>query len=297
MTESRTSAAGRVVVGVDGSESSLGAAVYAAGVARRREVGLLVVHATPWRGVDDALPMTDPDIRAEYDESATTLVRSAADTVRETTGLDDVTAEVIQDHPVDALVALSATASVLVIGRRGLGGVPGLLLGSTAGAVVQRSDCPVIALPDEPAADDLDRRPVVVGVEGREGDGEVLAFAVTEARARGTELVAVHAWREVGMEAALGGFGPYVDWTTVEAKAQQLLSEAVARWGTEAADVVIRETVARDRATPALLTASETAGVLVVGHRHRGRLARLGSTMHGVLHRASCPVAVVPLQQ
>jgi nucleotide-binding universal stress UspA family protein len=50
-----------------------------------------------------------------------------------------------------------------------------------------------------------------------------------------------------------------------------------------------------DRPAPALLDASTAAELLVVGHRHRGRLARLGSTTNGVLHRASCPVAVVPL--
>jgi nucleotide-binding universal stress UspA family protein len=55
--------------------------------------------------------------------------------------------------------------------------------------------------------------------------------------------------------------------------------------------------VVRDRAAAALLTASTTAELLVVGHRQRGRLARLGSTTHGVLHRASCPVAVVPIRR
>ena len=34
---------------------------------------------------------------------------------------------------------------------------------------------------------------------------------------------------------------------------------------------------------------------MVVGHRHRRPVARLGSTTHGVLHRAGCPVAVVPV--
>lgn len=296
MVDVGTSATGRVVVGVDGSESSMQAAVYAAGVARRRGTGLLVVHVTPRRGISDALPMADPEIRARFGESATTLVESVADTVRSTTGFADVSAEVVEDHPVDGLLALSARADALVIGRRGLGGLPGLLLGSTAGAVVQRSECPVFALPDETDGAGESRRSVVVGVDGRPGDDEVLAFAVAEARARGAELTAVHAWREVTMEAALGSFGPLVDWSTVEDAAQQVLTGAVARWRSEAPDVVIRETVARDRATPALLTASETADLLVVGHRHRGPLARLGSTMHGVLHRASCPVAVVPIR-
>ncbi|WP_269319927.1 universal stress protein [Candidatus Blastococcus massiliensis] len=284
------------MVGVDGSESSTRAAVYAAGVARRRGLGLLVVHVTPRKGIDDALPMAGPEIRARFADSATALVESAADTVRQTTGLTDVGAEVIDDHPVDGLLALSAEAEVIVIGRRGVGGLPGMILGSTAGAVVQQSECPVIALPDEPDDAEPGRQPVVVGVEGRPGDDEVLAFAVAEAAARRTDLVALHAWQEVAMVAALGAYQPLVDWTAVEEQEQHVLTDAVARWRTEAPGVAIRETVARDRATAALLAASDAAELLVVGHRHRGRLARLGSTMNGVLHRASCPVAVVPLR-
>ena len=46
---------------------------------------------------------------------------------------------VVDDHPVDGLLALSAGAAVLVVGRRGAGGLTGLLLGSTAGAVVQHA--------------------------------------------------------------------------------------------------------------------------------------------------------------
>jgi nucleotide-binding universal stress UspA family protein len=43
-----------------------------------------------------------------------------------------------------------------------------------------------------------------------------------------------------------------------------------------------------------LTAASLTAPLLVVGHRRR---RSSGSTTHGVLHRAGCPVAVVPLPQ
>jgi nucleotide-binding universal stress UspA family protein len=51
--------------------------------------------------------------------------------------------------------------------------------------------------------------------------------------------------------------------------------------------VVVREKTAR-----ALVAASLTAELLVVGH-HRRRA--LGSAAYGALHRAGCPVAVVPV--
>ena len=47
-------------------------------------------------------------------------------------------------HPVEALVAHSAEADLLVIGTRGGGGIPGLALGSVARAVVAGSCSPVM---------------------------------------------------------------------------------------------------------------------------------------------------------
>jgi nucleotide-binding universal stress UspA family protein len=291
------SAAGRVVVGVDGSEPSVQAAVYAARMARHRGVGLLVVHVTPWHEAGDALPMVARDVKARFEESATRLVEATADTVRQQSGLPDVTAAVLDDYPVDGLLALSADAALVVIGRRGMGGLPGLLLGSTAGGVVQHAQCPVIVLPDDHGEPAEPRRSVVVGVEGRAGDEVVLAFAVAEAKARGTDLTAVHAWADLTLEAAVGGFGPLVDWSGVEEEERRHLTEAVAATRTEVPDLTISEVVLRERASTALLTASAAALLLVVGHRQRGRLARLGSTTYGVLHRVACPVAVVPLSR
>jgi nucleotide-binding universal stress UspA family protein len=241
--------------------------------------------------------MSAPEVKARFQESATLLVEAAADTVRQTTGLSDLAAAVVDDHPVDGLLALSADAALIVIGRRGMSGLPGLLLGSTAGAVAQNADCPVIALPDDRGESPAQRHSVVAGVEGRPGDEEVLGFAVAEAAARGTGLTAVHAWRDITLEAAVGGFGPLVDWSGVKDEERRQLAEAVAGWRAEEPDVPIHEVVVRDRPAGALITASTTAELLVVGHRRRGRLARLGSTTHGVLHRASCPTAVVPLRR
>lgn len=283
-----------VVAGVDGSDTAIRAAVHAAGWASRRGAPLLLVHATPWGGLGAHEAPTE-DIRRLLVDGATDVVERASEAVREATGLTDVGTRVLDGRPVEALRAVTAEAEVLVLGARGAGAVGGLLLGSTAHALVGHAECPVVVLPESAAAVTRDRRTVVVAVEGRPDDADVLALAFTEAALRGTDLLAVHAWRDMALETAFRSGSPLVDWAGVVADEERLLAESLAGWAEKEPDVEVRELVVRERAAPALLAAAMTAELLVVGHRHRTVLPRLGSTTYGVLHGAPCPVAVVPL--
>lgn len=165
-------------------------------------------------------------------------------------------------------------------------------MGSTANGLVAHAHCPVVVLPDEAAASVPDPQSVVVGVETGHGDAAVLEFAFAEAADRGTDLVAVHAWQDAVLETAYRSMGPLVDWAGVAADEELALSGTLAGWRDKAPDVDVREVVVRDRPARALLSAGVTAQLIVVGHRRR---LALGSTTHAVLHRATCPVAVVPL--
>jgi nucleotide-binding universal stress UspA family protein len=82
------------------------------------------------------------------------------------------------------------------------------------------------------------------------------------------------------------------DWADVVAHEEQVLTEALASWKEREPEVLVRAVLVRDGPARALVAASMTAELLVVGHRAR-RLP--GATTHGVLHRATCPVAVVPI--
>jgi nucleotide-binding universal stress UspA family protein len=295
MTTSSTSSARPVVAGVDGSEASVAAALYAAREADRRGLPLLLVHATPYSAGRTAVTGPAALFGGLLEDGAEALLRDAESAVREAAGRTQIGTAVLDDHPVPALARLSAEASLVVLGRRGIAGVPGILAGSTASGLVHHARCPLVVLPEDVQPSPPERRPVVVAVEGHPDDEEVLAFGVAEAALRATDVVAVHAWRDVAMEAAVGGFGPFVDWTEVEAEERRLLAEGVAGWRDKDPDVVLREVVVRARPAQALLEAAAPAELLVVGHRHRGVFARLGSTVHGLLHRAPCPLAVVPV--
>lgn len=277
-----------VIAGVDGSARAVDAARFAAEEARRRGAPLHLVTVVRWPYDGFAAPPPDLDLPAQIQESGEAVVRSAAATVPTA----DVTTSVRQGDPVTVLTELSADAQLVVLGSRGVGGVAGLLLGSAVSGVVTHAHCPVVVLPDETAVVVHGRRSVVAGVAGRPDDDQVLAVAFAEAAARGTDLLAVHAWQDVVLEPELRTLGPLVDWAGVLADEERALSEALSGWREKEPDVVVRELVVRDRPAPALIAASLTAELLVVGRRPRHAL---GSTTHGVLHRAGCPVAVVPL--
>ncbi len=279
-----------LVVGVDASDASLRAARFAADEARRRRVPLRIVHAISWPLDSLVVPPTDLDAAGWLRAGAEALGRRAAAAVDG----DDLEIEVSVEEgdPVTALRAASEEAQLVVLGSRGVGGVTGLLVGSTANGLVAHARCPVVVLPEESAATVPDRQSVVVGVETTRADAEVLEFAVAAAADRGTDLIAVHAWQDAVLETAFRSTGPLVDWAGIAADEQLALSETLAGWREKAPDVPIREVVVRERPARALLAAGMTAQLVVVGHRRR---LALGSTTHAVLHRATCPVAVVPL--
>lgn len=287
---------GPVVVGVDGSDGSRAALAFATEEARRRDAPLHLLHALAWPlgGTAAELP-PDVRLRTAVEQGAQTLLTTAAGGATDVLGTDRVSWSVADGDPVGILNAASAEAQLLVLGSRGVGGVAGLLLGSTATAVVTRAVCPVVVLPDPTAVVVSPRTAVVVGVEGRPGDEAVLAFAFGEAAARGTGLVAVHAWQDAVLETSFPSMSPLVDWAGVLLDEERVLAEALAGWREKKPDVAVREVLLRERTARALVSVALTAELLVVGHRHRGPLARLGSTTHGVLHRAGCPVAVVPV--
>ncbi len=136
--------AGRVVVGVDGSELSLDAIEFAFEAAQAREVPLTAVmawHDPVSAGPDDPLPVVY-DLDALEQESTALLAESVAGH-RDKYPDVPVHQELAHGRPDDVLVAAGRTAQLLVVGSRGRGAFRGLLLGSTSRALVHHAPCPV----------------------------------------------------------------------------------------------------------------------------------------------------------
>lgn len=137
-------------------------------------------------------------------------------------------------------------------------------------------------------------RGVVVGYDGSPGSAPALAWAAAEAGRRGSPLTVLHANDFYGTGATLLGAAGMLE---EEAQEQSL---AVARQGTSQARTVadrldVRPVSRLVDATTALVQASRTADLLVVGNRGRGALAGavLGSVAFSVTAGARCPVVVV----
>lgn len=186
---------------------------------------------------------TLPDPGGLLHAAAESALRTAAGDAADVLGPDRVCWSVVPGDPADALAASASAAELLVLGSRGVGGVAGPVLGSTATAGRTTPPCPALVLLDTTTAVIRTRVTVVAAVEGRPGDDAVLASAFAEAAARGTDLLAVHAWQDVSLESALLSAGPLVDWAGVLADEQRVLAEALAGWREKEPDVTVREAV------------------------------------------------------
>jgi nucleotide-binding universal stress UspA family protein len=142
-----------VVVGTDGSESSLRAVARAGALAGAVGATLVVASAyLPSEQNDRDLAQAQDVLRDEAyqvigSHPAEEAVRTAADRAR-SAGCSDVRTVALQGSPVEALldVIRKENADLLVVGNRGLAGIKGRLLGSVPADATRRSSCDVLVV-------------------------------------------------------------------------------------------------------------------------------------------------------
>lgn len=142
--------AGRIVVGVDGSDEAAAALRWAVDEAKLRGARVEAVHAWVY------IPMTTTAdsglVPMAWTESAELLeaTRDAAARVAEAqvSGVlgdgHDVAVSLVQGDASEALLEAAEGAELLVVGNRGRGALREALLGSTSGRVADHAPCPVV---------------------------------------------------------------------------------------------------------------------------------------------------------
>lgn len=137
----------RIVVGVDGSDSSVAALRWAVEEARLRDAALEVVHAWEYPGVADVAAIAAYTISpAELERGAREVLDAAIAAVGPMPTGVVVTPVVVHGSVASALVDASKGAEMLVVGTRGRGGFAGLLLGSVSQQCVHHARCPVVVI-------------------------------------------------------------------------------------------------------------------------------------------------------
>ncbi len=135
-------ASGRIVVGIDGSPSSLDALDWAARQADLTGCSLEIVMTWLWpSSYGWAVPIpTDFDPEEDVRRS----LETAVDRVRARYPNLRIDPRVVSGHPAPILVEASKGADLLVVGSRGHGEFVGMLIGSVSEFCATNGHCPVL---------------------------------------------------------------------------------------------------------------------------------------------------------
>ncbi|MBW8172315.1 universal stress protein [Ornithinimicrobium sp. Arc0846-15] len=279
-----------IVVGVDPEEPTSAAVDWAIGEAklRKRPLSLVLACGIP------AAPQHEYPIGMNLPlKWAEEVVAKTAEYVRAQAPQVQVDSQVEPGTPGQVLVAASAGAEVVVVGRQGLGRVESARLGSTSAQIAAHARCPVVVVSDktDPHVD----RPVVVGVDGSQANSAAIEYAFQAAQLRKVPLIAIYAWELNLSEKAILMWMGQENFDNLCRDQERVVHEAMAGWSQNYPDVEVDHVVSRQPPLARLETEARSAGLLVVGSRGRGGFARsvLGSVSQGLLYRVhECPVVI-----
>jgi len=288
MTDQRT-----IVVGIDASPGSEVAQRWAVEEARARKQPLRLVCAFTWNINTESVAVFahHPGLGTEdLKRFADHTVQTALDNI-DGGGLD-IAGAGVEGSAVDVLLNEAETASLVVMGSRQLHATGSFLLGSVGAQVAARASCPVVVTRG-PAGYPAERSKVIAAVDASKQSEAVLGFAFDEASRHRVGLHAVLCWHPSLLKVR--------DWTERGGargyeQAEAWLGETMAGWQEKYPDVVVTTRVIEEHPVSGLVGESLAQYLLVVGKKGRGATAGtlLGSVSQGILHHATCPVAVVP---
>jgi nucleotide-binding universal stress UspA family protein len=317
-SRSTTPATSAYYVGIDGSAPSHAALRW--GVQRASEHGaeIVLVHV-----INDEFGNIGLDYEKAAEAAAATRLADAAEAAQRLNPRVRIRSMMLRGSPAWELATLPGPADLLIVGTNP-GGLPdGRGLGSRSALIASLARCSVAIVPDtwltsepaapEPAAADQNAadqnaadqnasepsaagrvrssrnsevpagRGVVVGVDWSAGSEPAVTTGAREAKHRGQELVIVHASGSAGEQAGYPG-------TAMEA----LLRNSVAVAAHAAPGNTVRTRAVHAPAAEALIDASRTASLLVIGAtlRHNQAEQVLRTVTHEVVMNVAVPVLI-----
>lgn len=280
-----------VVVGVDGSDTALAAAKWAAEYAAKSASPLVLLHAAArldWHFLAEA-----PAPAADAGNTADSVLGAAEAAVRATHPDLDVRSVTVKKAVAGALQDASDGVRLLVVGA----GTDADVLGGHVVRITHRALCPVLVWRAPVAHRTGKPLPVVVGIDESEDSLRALAVAFDTAHVLRAPLTVVHMW-EIGAAVGLGYSQGVMDWQLLDllqTQQRQRMDELVAPLARKYPNAHVNEIFRDVSPAKGLRELSGDAQLIVVGSHGGGRIAAstLGSVSQNVIHHAECPVLVV----
>jgi nucleotide-binding universal stress UspA family protein len=235
-------------------------------------------------------------VRRDRRPHAEELVNTARDSLREQDAGTIVNADAMAGTPGTVLADVARSASLLVVGRRGVGAFTRLLIGSTSENAVNHADGPVVVVPNRWEPHKHAYGPVIAGVDSANPSSAALEFAYTTAAERSVPLCLVHFWDLPAgyVWDALYSMEELKAWRQ---RCQAMFNDIVDTWSSKYPEVVVEPGIWQRHPVEGIVdeAADVDAQLIVVGGRRHNRLTGfvLGSVARGVLHHATRPLAVV----
>jgi len=269
-----------IVVGVDGSDSALDAARWAACIARRLGEPVELVHAHPHSS----------DSTTEPAEAVLSAAENAARAVVD--GVE-ITRSTPSGRPDRVLTEMSHTARMVVLGHTTTTEWESMIKRSDVVSIANHAECPVVTWRSVDGFRVPDSRPVVVGVDGTELSAAAVEHSYALAAALEAPLIAVHTWTEQST-LTYGEGSRFRDWTDYVEFRRNEMTEHMAGHAEKHPDVEVTYRVERGKPDIVLQEESKTAQLVVVGSHGRSPLAAavVGSSSQGLIHHSRCPVMV-----
>jgi nucleotide-binding universal stress UspA family protein len=281
-----------ILVGVDGSAESDAAIRWATNEAIMRDQQITLMHAVAPVMVSWPVAYRQASFTESQAANAREVIEQAQKTVHASAGAARppvVRTEVRRAGAGTALVGASRDAYMTVVGSRGRGALGRAILGSVSSGLVHYAHGPVAIIHTNDARTPVPTSPVLLGIDGSPASEEATSLAFDEASRRGVDLVALHAWSDVGVYLDLG-----LDWRRFEDQGHEVLGERLAGWQEKYPDVHVHRRIVCDRPARWLIDESQQAQLVVVGSHGRGGFTGgLGSVGSAVAQAAKVPVIVV----
>lgn len=292
-----------ILVGVTSPGDNTAAMTWAGEASERTGLPVTLVHV-----LNPVVPPPPPSILMANESIRAAGRHVLKDAVSQYAALTGRESQAVleEGHAASILIRLSKDADLLVLGHRHFTSVRRIVTWSTATSVAAHAHCPVVAVPGPEAGEDAaagasrlegeaaEQSWVTVGVHG-DGTPEAAVRAGFEAASTyGRPLRLVHSWRldPVYDDMIVSRVG--AEWRAtvteaIEAAAQPLTDKYP--------DVDVEVRVEHHWAPDTLADLATSSSLLVVGrHGHHPMMPeRLGAVARTALHRAPCPVMVVPV--